>query len=379
MKSDKRALVMALLLPPLVIAAFSSMALLSAGSGNQGTPINIAIVSFDALDHTYTLSNGSSYTSTDHDWAITLIETMENHSLTNVNYLYNISEDSYGMLSARELLTNRTIHAILYIPSDFTEGIEYGSNAALEVLADGSNNKLIASYINKLQIVVTEFQQENDITPYFEIIPHEEFESTTSESLGLLSSFTVPLLIFGATLILTIGVICKEGPLSRLLMTPANRSEILISKYITYSLVMCIQMALIFTVNKIIGTDVAGSMVGFVIAMLLVGFYGVTFGIFISTISSNQVQANQFFVGIFLVSLLLSGMFVPVDNMAPILQGVAYCFPLASATPLLNNISLKGLGLFEGQNLMFVGILIAVSCVLIVLTAYFFNRKKFEV
>jgi ABC-2 type transport system permease protein len=195
----------------------------------------------------------------------------------------------------------------------------------------------------------------------------------------MMSSISVPFLIIGATLILTLLVIVKEAPLSRLLMTPAKRSEILISKYITYSGIMTFQITLIFTINTLIGLEVAGPLLDFFLAMLLVGFYGVVFGIFISTISSSEIQANQYFLGVFLVSVLVSGMFVPVTSMAPWLQALAYFFPLASAVPMLSNISLKGLSLTQGANLLYAGTLIGVSCVIILLTVIVFYRKKLEV
>ena len=142
---------------------------------------------------------------------------------------------------------------------------------------------------------------------------------------------------------------------------------------------MTFQILLIFTVNSVIGLEVAGPLLDFFIAMLLVGFYGITFGLLISTVSSTEIQANQYFLGIFLIAVLVSGMFVPVDSMEPWLQVLAYIFPLASAVPLLSNIALKGLSLTHGSNLIYAGTLLSVSLVLILVTLFFFYRKKLEV
>jgi ABC-2 type transport system permease protein len=147
----------------------------------------------------------------------------------------------------------------------------------------------------------------------------------------------------------------------------------------TYGTILAFQMFRIFLVNSLIGIKFAGSVLDFLLAMFLFGFYGITLGIFISTISSSEIQANQYFLGIFLISVLVSGIFIPVENMAPWLQGLAYTFPLASDVPLLNNTSLKGLGLLDATNLLYVGTLLGVSCVIIFLTVVFFSRKKIEV
>jgi ABC-2 type transport system permease protein len=125
--------------------------------------------------------------------------------------------------------------------------------------------------------------------------------------------------------------------------------------------------------------EVAGPLIDFFIAMVLVGFYGISMGILISTLSGTEIQANQYFLGIFLISVLVSGMFVPVENMAPWLQVLAYIFPLASAAPLLGNISLKGFSLLEGPNLLYTGTLLGVSLAIIIFTVFVFYRKKLEV
>lgn len=381
LKSDKRALFMAILLPPLIMAAFSSMAILSGGEASLGgSTINVAIVTYDDISYGYTYPNGTTVQLTENTWALKFVQTMENSPLTEVKFIYNISENVYGMLSAREDLAHKRIDAIISIPAEFSEAIALEFPAIIEVIPDGSDIMTLPKTMNNLQQVLTDFQQSNNITPYFQIETHIEFSSGGgNQMLGLMSSLSVPFLIIGATLILTLLVVVKESPLSRLLMTPAKRSEILISKYITYSAVMVFQIFLIFIVNTIIGLEVAGPLLDFFVAMLLVGFYGITFGILISTISSSEIQANQYFLGIFLVSVLVSGMFIPVENMAPWLQGLAYIFPLASAVPLLSNISLKGLSLTQGPNLLYSGTLLGMSFVIILLTVIIFYRKKLEV
>ncbi len=378
LKSDKRALFMALLFPPLIMAAFSSMALMSGTTGE--TSVTIAIVNYDDLYYSYTLPNGTTVELTDTAWGKLLIEILENSSLTEVHIIYNVNETPYGMLYARQLLSNQRIDAIFTIPSEFSEAIEYQFPAILEIIPDGSDVYNIQDVMNNIQQVLTEFQQANNITPYFQLEQHVEFSlGGGNELLGFMSSLSIPFLIIGATLILTLLVIVKEAPISRLLMTPASKAEILLSKYLTYGTIMAFQTLLIFTVNSIIGLKVAGSLLDFFIAMLIVGFYGISLGIFISTISTTEIQANQYFLGIFLISVLLSGMFTPIENMAPWLQGLAYAFPLGSAAPLLSNISLKGLGLTYGPNLLYSGTLLGVSLIIILLTIIAFYRKKLEV
>ena len=137
LKSDKRALFMAILLPPLIMAAFSSMALMSGTT--EGSTIDVAIVNYDGIAYGYTFPNGTTVQLTNNAWTLKLISTMENSSLTNIKYIYNISDDSYGMLYAREHLAHKRIDAIISIPSEFSESIEFEFPAILEAIPDGSD------------------------------------------------------------------------------------------------------------------------------------------------------------------------------------------------------------------------------------------------
>lgn len=296
LKSDKRALFMAILLPPLIMAAFSSMAVLSGLTGT--TTVRIAIVNYDDLYSSYTLSNGSTIQSNQNSWGQVLINTLKNSNLTEIEAIYNINITTYGMLYARQLLQQQKIDAIVTIPSEFSEAIQYKFPALIEIIPDGSDVSNLRTVLNNIQQILTEFQQTNNITPYFRI--ESDIEFTTggggSDLLGFVSALSVPFLIIGATLILTLLVIVKEAPLARLLMTPAKKSEILLAKYITYGAIMTFQIFLIFIVNTIIGLKVAGSLLDFFIAMLLVGLYGISLGILISTLASTEIQANEYFL-----------------------------------------------------------------------------------
>jgi ABC-2 type transport system permease protein len=68
-------------------------------------------------------------------------------------------------------------------------------------------------------------------------------------------------------------------------------------------------------------------------------------GLFVSTLARTQQQA-MFVAWFFMIfTILLSGFFVPIENMPPFIQAVTYINPLRYFILILREIYLKGTGL----------------------------------
>jgi len=182
-------------------------------------------------------------------------------------------------------------------------------------------------------------------------------------------------MIFGISTILTILVVTSEKPIPRLLLTPVKRYEILLSKYITYIIVLALQIFLILTSALLNGLYVRGNLADLYVALFLIGFAGLSLGMFISTVSKTKTEANQLFFAAFIVIVLLSGMFVPIESMPEYLQAIAWLLPLSHGEPILKGILSKGKPVIGFDFFWLLGI----SAVLIFLSFLTIKRKKYEV
>ena len=182
-------------------------------------------------------------------------------------------------------------------------------------------------------------------------------------------------MIIGVGMVSTILIIVQEKPVARLLLTPVKRLEILTAKYLTYMSILVIQnLSLIFTALAF-GLYLVGSILDLFLALFILGFTGLALGIFISTLSKTKTQANQLFLATFLVLVLLSGIFIPIDAMPIYLQVIAYIIPLSHGDPLINSIITKGKSVFGFDFFTLLG----VSVVLVALSFIIFQRRKYEV
>ena len=87
---------------------------------------------------------------------------------------------------------------------------------------------------------------------------------------------------------------------------------------------------------------VAGSTV--LVAALAVGnaLLGMALGLFVSAFARSEFQAVQFMPAFVFPQLLLCGLFVARDQMAPLLQAVSYALPLTYAFEALRRVAVEG-------------------------------------
>ncbi len=258
------------------------------------------------------------------------------------------------------LLKKGKIILSIEIPSGFSKRIKKGDTANIQIIVDGteSNTALIAlGYINQ---ILSEFSRET----MFQKLNREgmaRFEEVgvTIESRIWFNSnlesrfFYIPGVIasiaFIIPIILTAQAIVREremGTLEQIMVTPIRPWELILGKTIPFAMIGFIDVVLI----AIIGITWFKVPFRGNPAILLLGSFlfltsSIGIGLFISTISSTQQQAqiSTFFFAI--PAFILSGFAFPLENMPEWLQYVTYLSPLRYFLIIIRGVFLKGVGL----------------------------------
>ena len=138
------------------------------------------------------------------------------------------------------------------------------------------------------------------------------------------------------------------GTLEQLNVTPITRGEFIVAKLMPFWVLGLIELSLGLLVGKLVfDIPMRGSL------PLLFGVAGVYLvvalgiGLWISALVDTQQQAM--FVTFFIVNvyLLMSGLFTPVDSMAPWVQKVSVINPVRHFVTISRAILMKGAGLAE--------------------------------
>ncbi len=369
--TDKFNMLLAIVIPPLIILLFGFM---MNAIPDTIQPVECVIISYDSnvyIDES--MLNGS----VSSDYTLPYVDAVNKSEYMNLVQFYNATEDIYAMETARMMLLSSNIKVILSLPVAFSEFITLGLPGLIDCVPDASDIKNIQDILNAVYDSVKIFVNDNNLTPQFELTGFEEFSIPEGYSFRFNYNITLTLsfIVFGVSMVLTILVVVQEKPVARLLLTPAKRSEILISKYLTYTLILILQIILLIISTLICRLYLAGSVFDLFIALFSIGFTGLSMGIFISTQSKTKTEANQLFFAMFIVILLLSGIFIPIDAMPIYLQVIAYILPLSHGDPMIRGIITKGKSVFGFD---FFALLI-LSIVLVTISFIIFKRRKYEV
>ena len=189
--------------------------------------------------------------------------------------------------------------------------------------------------------------------------------------------FTAPGIIgFAMTLItimLTAMAVVRErtgGTLTRILIAPASAWQVTLGYTLAFSLIAVFQAVELFIASiwlfdiRFIGSPGA---VALIIILFAVGLQGLA--TLISTLSKNEAQAMQFVLFLLIPSIMLSGVFWPLETMPASMRPLSYAIPLTYANSALRKVMLTGYGLGElGFELSVLGAIALVTLVLSVLS-----------
>ena len=380
--SDKRTMFLAIILPPLLIGVFGAMG--SRAAEDPHVSITVAVVSYDSLSIKI---NGTYYANSSYEWPF--IYALGNNSEislvdeNNNSLIFNASADPYAAEKAHKLLIARKIDGIVAIPREFSEALSGINGTYLPIILDtapeGSDSSKTRAFLRYITESITQFMIEENITT--RIIPqiNEEFQIPPNKSrlFTYAMAFATPMVMMSAALALTILVVVNERPIPRLVIATAPPHEIILSKFIVYCSINAFQALLIVLAFLPFNPYVAGSWISFYFAIYITGLASSGIGILISTLSSTELQANQFLIGLVIISLLLSGLLIPIENMAPWLQVIAYALPMAHAVPLFTDINIKGRIFPLEYALPLIGIFLVTMTIAIV--AFIIKAKRFKI
>lgn len=167
--------------------------------------------------------------------------------------------------------------------------------------------------------------------------------------------FTAPGIIgFAMTLItvmLTAMSVVRErtgGTLTRILIAPVSAWQITLGYTLAFSLIALFQSAELFLAStllfeiRFVGNP---GIVALIVLLFAIGLQGIA--MLISTWSKNEAQAMQFVLFLLIPSIMLSGVFWPLESMPATIRPFSYAIPLTYANSALRKAMLTGGGIAE--------------------------------
>jgi ABC-2 type transport system permease protein len=130
-----------------------------------------------------------------------------------------------------------------------------------------------------------------------------------------------------------------SGTLERLMAMPLARLDLLVGYALAFAVVAATQAAVVSAVALgPLGLDVARP-AGVVALAIANAVLGMSLGLFVSAFARTEFQAVQFMPAVVFPQLLLCGLLVPREQMAPWLEAVSWLLPLTYAYDALARVT----------------------------------------
>lgn len=288
----------------------------------------------------------------------------------------------------RHRLDRGEIRAALLIPADFSRrleerlkgastGMTEGSGAPVGLWMDGQDASTANVARGYLNAVINQWaagkladRMQADGKKVGDLIPFRVRTLIAFNPLLESSWYMVPgiavILITMVTALLTGFSIVREkegGTLEQLLVTPVKPIHIVLGKAAPFFVVGFLQLFLALGIARFwFGIPFLGSYLDLALFCAIYMLSSLGIGIFTSTVARTMQQA-LFIIWFFLIFfLLLSGFFLPIENMPHWVQLATYANPVRYFMEILRNMFLKGSGLRElwhqGLAMLTIGVVV---------------------
>lgn len=293
----------------------------------------------------------------------------QDKSKTSVDFLLNFKNSRYFDIIAyydnyrdleRDINFGRAMMAMV-IPRDFSRYMLSNQEAPVQLILDGSDSNTATIALGYAQAVVYNYNFQvisqalrKVNAPPLKVVDlrqrvwfNPDFESKNFIIPGLIA---IIMMIIGALLTsLTIAREWERGTMEQLISTPLRSSELIIGKFIPYFAIGIFDLFIAVIMGRFVfDVPLRGSILLLFIqsSFFLAGALGL--GIYISTVSKNQLMASQMaLLTTFLPTFLLSGFTYEIFNMPNWVQFITYFIPARYFITILRGIYLKGVGISD--------------------------------
>jgi ABC-2 type transport system permease protein len=270
----------------------------------------------------------------------------------------------------QQLLDRSRVHAVVAVLPGFARDLARGRTAQVQVLLDGTDSNtasLVSAYaagvISKFagrikpnsrndqqMIQVTKVTREGKLEPPgSSVIPSTRvWFNPDLRSRNYFVPGVVANILLMVTLMLTAQAIIREkeiGTMEQLMVTPMRPLELMLGKTLPFALVGMVNMLVVTGAALLIfHIPFRGNFFLLMLCSLLFLMTSLGAGLFLSTISNTQQQANMGSFFFTMPAFMLSGFTFPIRNMPLPVQYLTYLNPLRYFLEIVRGVFLKGVG-----------------------------------
>jgi ABC-2 type transport system permease protein len=244
---------------------------------------------------------------------------------------------------------------ILIIPQDFGSQISRREQPELQVILDGLDGNSAGIALGYAQGILMDYAQKHFSNPNQSIVLRQLnilqindrmwYNADLDNAQYMIPGLVVVLLTVISMMLSAISLVREKeiGTLEQLMVTPLRRYQLLFGKIIPFLILTFVEMVFVLIFAQFVfDITIVGSYLLLGGLAFLFLFTTLGLGVFVSAITHTQQQAMfiSWFLMVFMI--LMSGFFIPIENMPPLLQKITYLNPMRYFMYIIRDIVQKG-------------------------------------
>ncbi len=261
--------------------------------------------------------------------------------------------------SSANMIENWDAQLVVIVPPGFGQELRLNRKPDVQFVADGLDGNSAAVSIGYAQGIVAQYiqsimqdskqkyptQTSASLQPQVAVSERMWYNEDLNSAQYMVPGIIVILITIISMMMSSMSLVKEKeiGTLEQLMVTPATKIELLLGKLIPYWVISMFEIsAVTIAAHFIFRIHFTGSVAEMALAS---GFYLMTtlgIGIFISTITDTQQQAMFFSWFMMIFMILLSGLFVPVQNMPYLIKKLTLLNPMSFMLAITREVIIKG-------------------------------------
>ncbi|HEX5869049.1 MAG TPA: ABC transporter permease [Longimicrobium sp.] len=282
---------------------------------------------------------------------------------------FRITGTVAGRAELEDRIQGGQARAAIVIPPDYARDLKRGRGAQAQVIVDAADPMASSAALSgaalAAQVRGAELSGAGGRVAPLEVRVRPWYNPALRSEVYIVPGLIGVLLSLTMILVTSLAVTRERerGTLEQLIVTPIDKTSMMLGKIVPFVLVGYVQMTIVLLLGSLLfHVPVRGSLVTLYVLTLLFVFANLGLGLFVSTVARTQAQAMQLSFMLLLPNILLSGFMFPREAMPEVMQWVSAALPLTYYLRILRGVLLKGVGL---QHLWMEGAMLAVLATLI--------------
>lgn len=277
------------------------------------------------------------------------IETQRIKQRIDASSYFTIAQNLTDYNQINDVFKKGKINLVVVFSKDFANNLLHTGDAAIQIVADGSEPNQASTQVGYLTQIFASYQQEllEQYHVPFRIVPNTKmlYNPQRKDAYNFVPGVMGIIMILICAMMTSIAIVREKelGTMEILLASPIKPIYIIFAKMIPYMVLSLVNLTTILLLSIFVLGVPPGNLFWLVVISILFIFLSLSLGLLISTLVSTQAAAMlSSAMGLLVPTLLLSGIIFPIESMPVILQDISIIVPARWYITAIRKLMIQG-------------------------------------